>query len=110
MRTFDILAGIYFPVVITAKLNEQNVKSASAKFKGMNSKPAEVNKMSVFDDKQHLAQCMKICLLTADCLTAVFDDGLGQCSLYNSSTLTQTLSGGETAVMKEAAHSKGIRG
>ena len=106
MKVIDILVAICFPV-ITASLDKQNIKSSSAKFKGVNLKPSDVNKTSVVDDKQHFAHCMNICLFTADCLTTVFDEGLGQCSLYNSSTLEQTLSGGETAVMKEAAHNEG---
>ena len=108
MKVFDKLVAICFPVITTATLLEQNVKSSSAKFKGVNLKPFDVNKMTVIGDRKHLRHCMKICLLTADCLTTVFDDGLGQCSLYNSSTLAQTLSRDETAVIRDAADNEGI--
>ena len=71
-------------------------------------KPSGVHLTAVEGGMHHINQCSKACLFNADCLTTVFNEDLGRCALYNSSTITESLSDGETAVMKEVMTNEGI--
>ena len=101
----SLTVGILVYCSMTAKATkslEQHITSASSKFITVHAKPSTGSRSSVESGRQHLRQCMKDCLMTGDCLTTVFDEVLGLCSLYNSSLLTQSLGSKETAVTAES--------
>ena len=97
MKVVDFIIVVCCPVVITASLLvNDNVNSASVMFYQVDLKPSNLNRTAVQGRRRHKTDCTHICLYIVDCLTTVFDEDLGQCSLYNSTTMVETLSNGET--------------
>ena len=77
-----------------------NIQRASGKYKRVSMKPSEDDKVFTDTDKEHLRDCTKACTLRADCLTAVYDSNLRECTLYGSNSLTTSLSAGQSAVTR----------